>query len=1244
MNRKILIVEYDIKTIDMIKETLPYPSIQFEIVEDGIKAKEILKTKEFDMVIAAAMLPKFHGFQLSEFISKNYPSVNIIIISGIYKGLDYKRQAISQYKADDFFEKPLVKDLFQKRLVELLDLDLDEMESISQTAQKSLIDTAKVPTLEQLKEEEVKLTSDDIFGAIIKDVEKSKTEEEILPSSPSTPAPSLKRTPLEKEALMKKALNSQLIKKKNTNLSETRKIDLKDIANMVKKPEREKIVKKIEDDISKKLEDTLSGLGLNSKPVKKNTVKKTDNTVQTEQKKETGKTEEKYDILGLIARGGMAEIYKAKKKGVKGFKKIIALKKILSGYGEDDKFIEMFVDEARIASELSHPNIVQIYDFEKTDDTYLIAMEYVQGKDLRNILKKTNGSNTIISEALTLFIVNKILEALSYAHSAKDDSGKSLDIVHRDVSPPNILISYSGEVKLTDFGVSKAANKMHQTISGALKGKLLYMSPEQAKGERNIDNRADIYSVGVILYELLTGRKLFIDNSEMAILKKVQEGIIINFNEIHEKFDHELEKILKKSLSKSLEERYQNANEMIEDINTYIANTFKPQPTTVHLSHFIYNLFKEDIVDENIKIELKPIPAVINKIEKKTPKLQPKPINNKINTAKKNVPQTTPPPPPSNLSLKPEPHVESKISSASGISSTNKNNFDLHSGFESNSVISPVPDSYSPAININLSPEEKKPVQKPNIVKPTTMSANKISTRINKPTKLDPSLEREILRATKTNKKPFMIILIAIIIIGGAYFAITSGIFTKGDKTKGPKIVSPKQISVKGNIVHLKEKKEPFSGIVESKWTNKTLKEHTEYKKGLKNGTYKKYFNNLKLKEKGSFINSNKEGLWTTYNKFGKKISETYYKSGKKNGKEILWDTKGNTISKKVYSMGTLKSGITFRFFKDSKKLKEETNYKNGKINGKKFWNINGERLIKGLIINKSRTKVLQITRRTKVYYNVSENDFPMLKDGTLGNVVSNDSGEILFTIKISNNKKNIAKVLEIKNKKRNALIEKEKVNIQFIISKNTTAKKITTANKTTKPVETVKKENTISKEEQTRRAEQKRLRDEAEKKRQAAIEKKKQEDKVKQEKEAEKEKIRLAEEEKTRKAEEAENKRIELAKAAMEEEARKRNALKEGDLVADVDTKPVVVNNKLPRLPKRLRKMMTKDTLLIVVSLLINENGNVIKVKRIKKSGIPEIDLEISSTIMNKWKFKPATKYNKKVKTWFIRRILIKK
>ena len=166
-----------------------------------------------------------------------------------------------------------------------------------------------------------------------------------------------------------------------------------------------------------------------------------------------------YDIIGLIARGGMAEIYKAKRKGVKGFEKIIALKKILAGYGKDDKYIEMFVDEAKIAAELTHPNIVQIYDLGEKDDYYFIAMEYVSGKDLRLILQKLSESRSFLAEELSLHLILEVLKALNYAHSAKNSAGKNLDIVHRDISPPNILVSFSGDVKLTDFGVLKSVYK-----------------------------------------------------------------------------------------------------------------------------------------------------------------------------------------------------------------------------------------------------------------------------------------------------------------------------------------------------------------------------------------------------------------------------------------------------------------------------------------------------------------------------------------------------------------------------------------------------------------------------------------------------------------------------------------------------------------------------------------------------------------------------------------------------------------
>ena len=330
-----------------------------------------------------------------------------------------------------------------------------------------------------------------------------------------------------------------------------------------------------------------------------------------------------YVLLGLIARGGMAEIYKAKKKGVKGFEKVIAIKKILSGYGEDDKFIEMLVDEAKIAAELSHPNIVQIYDLGRKDNYYFIAMEYVLGKDLREIQTRLRERDSWFPEEIALYLTIKILEALNYAHKAKDSRGRPLEIVHRDVSPPNILISYSGDVKLTDFGVSKASIKIHQTLSGALKGKLLYMSPEQARGESSIDFRSDLYSAGVLLFELLTGKKLFLDTTEMMVLKKVQNGEILNPREVNPDIDPALEKIILTSLNKDCDKRYQSAAAMIADLESFIHKKYEYIPGPVHLSHFIYGLFETDIHREGIKVDLKPMPPKPRPRE--IPKPQPPP-------------------------------------------------------------------------------------------------------------------------------------------------------------------------------------------------------------------------------------------------------------------------------------------------------------------------------------------------------------------------------------------------------------------------------------------------------------------------------------------------------------------------------------------------------------------------------------------------------------------------------------------
>ncbi|NIM14742.1 MAG: TonB family protein [Candidatus Aminicenantes bacterium] len=640
MKKKILLVEYATSTIETIKEILSHPIFEITTAHEGDEAKKRLAEKQFDLMITAAMLPKFHGFSLCQYAAETYPGIKIIIISHIYKGVEYKHQAISQYRANDFFEIPFDKEELKNRALELLEIKEEDLilRADKSTTQAPVPDTRKIPTLKKLQEEEKEngLTSEDLFGDIIQQVQKEPPPfeiklngEESRQQPPSPPVPPVTQV-LTKEELpweMEKDVSPTTQVLKQPQSAATQKIDM-DLLNLLqadkkekKKKEKEKL-KKIEDDISQKLEDTLSGLGISTG---KTAVSKKEKEpvkppqVQVETKDEADEISG-YEILGQIGRGGMAEVYKAKKKGVKGFEKIIALKKILSGYGEDDKYLEMFVDEAKIAAQLSHANIVQIYDLGKKDDYYFIAMEYVPGKDLRVVLNKLARESVTIPEELAIYLVINILAALNYAHSAKDNNGKRLDIVHRDVSPPNILVSYNGNIKLTDFGVSKASIKMHQTLAGALKGKILYMSPEQARGENNIDYRSDLYSVGIILFELITGKKLFLGSSEMVTLKKVQEGKIIKPSQIKRGIEPELEAIILKALEKNIKKRYQKASEMIKDLDAYMMKHYDSMPESSHLAYFIYTLFKEEITKEGIEVNIHAIPRPIKKIKREIEK------------------------------------------------------------------------------------------------------------------------------------------------------------------------------------------------------------------------------------------------------------------------------------------------------------------------------------------------------------------------------------------------------------------------------------------------------------------------------------------------------------------------------------------------------------------------------------------------------------------------------------------------
>ena len=299
----------------------------------------------------------------------------------------------------------------------------------------------------------------------------------------------------------------------------------------------------------------------------------------------------KFLLLDKIATGGMAEIFMAQTVGPGGFEKIVALKRILPNLSSNQEFISMFIDEAKVTSQLTHGNIVQIYEFGEIDQNYYLSMEFVDGKNLRQILARAEEIKRILPLEHVVYIVNKICEGLDYAHRFRDKREReALQIVHRDISPQNILLSYEGEVKLIDFGIAKTRSQDGKTKSGVLKGKFGYMSPEQASGTP-IDQRTDIFSTGIILFEMLTHQRLFASNNDLATLKKIQEAKIPAPSLFNPDIPFELEEIVLKALSKDPNKRYQTAHQFHRDLSKFL-HTLNPDFTSSHVASFVRSLFK----------------------------------------------------------------------------------------------------------------------------------------------------------------------------------------------------------------------------------------------------------------------------------------------------------------------------------------------------------------------------------------------------------------------------------------------------------------------------------------------------------------------------------------------------------------------------------------------------------------------------------------------------------------------------
>jgi len=300
----------------------------------------------------------------------------------------------------------------------------------------------------------------------------------------------------------------------------------------------------------------------------------------------------KYELIDKLGAGGMAEVYRARLTGAEGFEKIVVVKKILPGYARNNSFIEMLVAEAKLTSFLQHPNIVQIIELRRDDNQFYIAMEYVDGRDLLKILARCADGKIEPHIGVSCFIVAEVCKGLDYAHRARDIYGNPLNIIHRDVSPSNIIVSWGGTVKIMDFGVAKARTQDAKGSKHVLRGKLGYMSPEQVRGEE-IDHRSDIFSLGIVLFESLTLKRLFLGRTDLETLINIRDANIEKKFEKYPFIDELMREILRKVLAPDRDQRYATAMEFHDALGEYM---FEKQlrMSTTSAEEFLKEVFGEE--------------------------------------------------------------------------------------------------------------------------------------------------------------------------------------------------------------------------------------------------------------------------------------------------------------------------------------------------------------------------------------------------------------------------------------------------------------------------------------------------------------------------------------------------------------------------------------------------------------------------------------------------------------------------
>ncbi|HEX6836353.1 MAG TPA: serine/threonine-protein kinase, partial [Polyangia bacterium] len=306
-------------------------------------------------------------------------------------------------------------------------------------------------------------------------------------------------------------------------------------------------------------------------------------------------------MLKRLSRGGMGEIFLAKLGEIQGFEKLVIIKKILPHLVADQEFIKRFIDEAQVAIKLQHANVAPVFEVGKVDGEYFLAIEYIEGRDLRRMITRQREERTRLPSDLAMFVVREMANGLAYAHRRTDESGRSLALVHCDISPPNVMVSFEGEVKIIDFGIAKSAIRIAETNPNMGFGKFGYMAPEQLVRGGVVDKRTDVYAAGVVLYELLTGERLFTfpeGADYRQIARMVTQGKFKPPSQRDPRLDPGLDSIVMKALASNKEDRYQTAEEFRDGIQVKLSQ-MNPTINADALAHFMRGLFRDEITEEH---------------------------------------------------------------------------------------------------------------------------------------------------------------------------------------------------------------------------------------------------------------------------------------------------------------------------------------------------------------------------------------------------------------------------------------------------------------------------------------------------------------------------------------------------------------------------------------------------------------------------------------------------------------------